>query len=338
MNDPGLELIGVDGGGTSTRGLRATPAGQVRAIARGGPSNPTSTSLEETGRTLRTVFRALATDAPPGRVSVCLGLAGVGLSGQREPVRTLAGEILASEGYTPVRVVVITDAEAALEAATEGTAGSILIAGTGSVALGRNDRGESCRVGGWGLTLGDEGSGAWLGRELLHTASREADGREREEGLADRVVRALGLPDVQALVPLVYGPPALRAVDFAGYARLVLDWAAEGEPAARALVERATAELALHVRTLWNRLDLPATAPLGLTGGVLATGSPLGAAVTARVQRDLGVTATPLGRPPAVGALFAAAREAMGAGALRPLAESPHIRDVSFEPPVSYRS
>lgn len=335
MSEPSLDLIGVDGGGTSTRGLRATPEGRLVAASRAGPSNPTSTSMEETGQSLRAVFRALAASETPGRVAVCLGLAGVGFSGKREPVESLARTILAGEGFAAVRVTVITDAEAALEAATEGAEGSVLIAGTGSVALGRNRQGDSERVGGWGLTLGDEGSGAWIGRELLRSAARESDGRERASGLSDRVAKALGLANVQALVPLVYGPPPLRAVDFAGFARLALDWAAEGDPTAQDLIDRAAQELSLHVRTLWRRLSLPPEAPLGLSGGILAPASPVAAAVTREIDRCLGVTATPLTLPPAVGALFAAARETHGPGAVRPLAKSPRIRSVSFPPPGS---
>lgn len=330
MTASNLHLIGVDGGGTSTRAVRATLNGHVLARATAGPSNPTSTSLEETAQSLRDVFRSLMESVPPGPVSVCLGLAGVGFSGKDVPVETLTRDMLTQDGWQPVGVSVITDAEAALEAATEGSAGSILIAGTGSVALGRSRQGQSRRVGGWGFMLGDEGSGAWLGRELLRSVAREADGREPDTGLGREVLLALGLSQARDLVTLVYGPPALRAVDFARYAKMALELAHDGHAGAYALVERAAAELCTHVATLWHELSLTPQEPLGLTGGVLHATSPLSDAVGRQVFRDLGVTARPVTLLPVVGALFAAARNVEGTKALRQLAESPEIRAVHF--------
>lgn len=330
MTDQPLTLVGVDGGGTSTRAVRVSLEGHVVALARGGPSNPTSTSLEETVESLRTVFRALAENLEPGPVAVCLGLAGVGFSGRREPVKALTKTLLKEDGWVPLHVRVVTDAEAALEAATEGGPGSVLIAGTGSVALGRNSRGETARAGGWGLTLGDEGSGAWLGRELFRQIAREHDGREPDTGLGPAVIRALGLSDAQALVPLVYGPPALRAIDFAGYAGVVLDLAQSGAPGAIALVERAASELVLAAEALWTTLSLPREAPLGLTGGILGGESPVAKAVSRLLGVRLGVLPHHLTLPPAVGAVLAAAREATNEGTLHLLAESPDVRAVTF--------
>lgn len=67
-------------------------------------------------------------------------------------------------------VTVISDVELGLWAAL-GRAGApmgvYLVAGTGSIALGRDDRGRLARAGGLGPRTGDEGSGFWLGREFL---------------------------------------------------------------------------------------------------------------------------------------------------------------------------
>jgi len=324
------DCIGVDGGGTRTRGVRVAADGSRVAVAQAGASNPTLAGLEPTRASLAAIFEALARSAPPGPVTVCLGLAGVGFSDRGREVEHLARDLLTAAGYAPRHVHVVTDAEIALEAATEGRDGAILIAGTGSVALGRREGHPSVRVGGWGLTLGDEGSGAWLGRELLRRATREHDGRDPDTGLVGWVTRALGLRDAASLVPLVYGPPPLRPADFAEHAQLVFALAEEQHPVATALVAEAARELALHVTALWRRLSLPETAPLALTGGLFSDGSPLWKALRSRLSAELAVTPTPLRLAPAVGAVLAAARAALPPEALPALTQSSALRSVRF--------
>src|SRR6266536_3773033 len=70
------------------------------------------------------------------------------------------------------RVRVISDVEAAYFAALDGRAGILLLAGTGSMALGRDPAGRSARSGGLGPLLGDEGSAFWIGREWLRATMR----------------------------------------------------------------------------------------------------------------------------------------------------------------------
>src|SRR5208283_1810822 len=56
-----------------------------------------------------------------------------------------------------------TDLELTLEATGEGPA-IVLIAGTGSAAVGRDAQGQIARIGGHGPLLGDEGSSFDVGR------------------------------------------------------------------------------------------------------------------------------------------------------------------------------
>ena len=98
-------------------------------------------------------------------------------------------EIMKRIGYK-ARVLVVNDALVALEAGAPGRPGVVLIAGTGSIAYGRNAQNQSARAGGWGYMLGDEGSGYWIGRAALRAVLREAD-RARTRDAADRPAAAL---------------------------------------------------------------------------------------------------------------------------------------------------
>src|ERR1700733_7704143 len=89
--------------------------------------------------------------------------------------------------------------------------GIVVIAGTGSIAYGRNAGGEAARAGGWGHMIGDEGSGYWIGREALAAVMRGADGRGPETGLTAEILAHFDVEDVSRLPRIVYDRDVPRA-------------------------------------------------------------------------------------------------------------------------------
>jgi glucosamine kinase len=143
------------------------------------------------------------------------------------------------------RVVVISDVEAAHLAALGGAAGVLLLAGTGSIALGRDRRGRWRREGGLGPLLGDDGSAFWIGREWL-----------RGSTAAPGVIRALWrAPDAVARI--------------AALAPTVLRRARRGDRRARRIERGAQRALADLVATTARRLALRVPVPVSWAGGLL---------------------------------------------------------------------
>jgi N-acetylglucosamine kinase-like BadF-type ATPase len=99
----------------------------------------------------------------------CFGLAGAGHDKIRTWAQSTVGEILQGE------IHIVGDMVTAYEAAFNGGAGAVVIAGTGSIAFARNARGETARAGGWGFAISDEGSGDWIGRKAISAALRARD-------------------------------------------------------------------------------------------------------------------------------------------------------------------
>ena len=64
------------------------------------------------------------------------------------------------------------------------SSGINLVAGTGSIAYGRNDAGEEARAGGWDERFSDEGSCYWLGMKSLELFQKKAmeGGKRRSFG------------------------------------------------------------------------------------------------------------------------------------------------------------
>jgi glucosamine kinase len=159
---------------------------------------------------------------------------------RRAAVRRLAG--LAR------RVRAISDVEAAHAGALGGAPGILLLAGTGSVALGRDARGRWARAGGLGPLLDDAGSAFAIGRDWLAA--------EAAHGMAARA-RSLAL-----------GPEPVARI--AALAPAVLARARRGDPRARRVVAGAQAALAALVLDLARRLALPRPVPASWAGGLLA--------------------------------------------------------------------
>jgi len=243
-------VLGFDGGGTKTECVLMDEAGLVRASGRSGPSNPMRVGFGgalaavcEAGRTALQNAKLTSGDI----TAMCAGLAG---TAQPESQRKM--KKLLSEEYPGKIVQVCTDLDLTLEATGSGLA-IVLIAGTGSAAVGRDRSGQIVRVGGHGPLLGDEGSAYDVGRRASIAALREADRGRPDSPLATKILRELRVSDWEDFHLRVYSVPDEV---FPRIFPVVTAAADEGSSAARALLQDAAAELALLVADLTERLQL----------------------------------------------------------------------------------
>ncbi len=149
-------FLGVDGGQSSTYALIGDASGRVLGSGRGGPSNHVGASegrAKFTGA-IQSCLAAACVNAGLDAATIRFASACLGFSGGPADKEAILKEILPSE-----RTLVTHDALIALSGATAGEPGLITIAGTGSIAFGRNASGKTARAGGWGYAFGDEGGG-----------------------------------------------------------------------------------------------------------------------------------------------------------------------------------
>ena len=269
---PTIVVVGVDGGGTKTRVLVADESGKPLADVSGPASAVKPGAAEQSAAVIaQTMAVALETAGLSGVLPqvVCVGVAGVGRENERQALwQALAASEIAEE------VLVHADATVALDDAFGDGPGVLLIAGTGSVAFGRGPTGTAARCGGWGPVIGDEGSGAWIGRRALSVVTAAADGREPETALTGAILTAAQVNDVQQLI--AWAATATPAT-LATLAPAVMSEADAGDLRANALLSLAVEELMLHIRALARQLfgDERAALPVALTGGLLRRGQPL---------------------------------------------------------------
>jgi glucosamine kinase len=262
-------FIGIDGGGTRTVAALTDAGGQLLAEAEG-PSGRINILEPAAGaQVLAELTRSVLQAGGAGgqATSLCCALSGAGRPAARTPLE----QALRAHNVAQT-VLVVPDAEAALQDAFGTGPGLLVICGTGSIAWGRSEAGDLARCGGWGWLLGDEGSGYAIGIAAVRAALRSRDGRAAETPLFGLVLEHAGVTDPDALIR--WGAAATRA-DIAALAPAVIE-AAALDPTAAGIVETATRELAEHVAALHARLGPWAgPVPIAFTGGLIALGRPL---------------------------------------------------------------
>ncbi len=267
-------IAGIDGGGTKTRCLIEDTKGALLGEGRGGPSNPVSAGLEETRCSLEEAFFHACNRARIPPEAKCLALV-AGLAGGSTPlVQREVGRIL-REITGASRVQVTTDLHIALEGGLPPGPGIIVIAGTGSSALGRDGAGNLARAGGHGPYLGDEGGGYWIVKSAVARLLRERD-RTGTPSPLELALEKGKPPDLSWPRFFAQVPPS----EIAALAPLVLERAQAGDPWAEEILDEAGHQLAGLARTVAARL-FGAAPPAGLSV------APLGSVLQrfARVRR-----------------------------------------------------
>ncbi|MEU0245568.1 BadF/BadG/BcrA/BcrD ATPase family protein [Streptomyces sp. NPDC006235] len=292
MQDSTPYVVGIDVGGTKTH-LRALAGGErvvdrVCSSAGWRPHDPGSAA----GRLAALVRDALPADARPSAVAVGGHACETAL--QCEAIRTALQERLG------VPVLVVGDAELLVPAAGLDK-GVGLVAGTGSVAVGRLPDGGPVQVGGWGAVLGDEGGAAGLVREAARAVWAAHDRGEEPDALATGLVAAFGVAEVPAL-----GAALEAATDISGewgrHSPAVFAAAEAGSPLARAVIADGGRALAALVVRLAAR-GVPVDDVVVAGGTVLAQPALYEAFTSALAESLPAARPQPLRVPPVEGAV-----------------------------------
>ena len=282
-------FLGLDIGGSSSR-ARLSDGGRVVAEAEGPGANVAALTPEVAQRRLTALLAELGPVRP---VACCAGAAGAEVPEARLRLENLLAGLLPG-----CRITVVHDARLVLAAAGL-ESGIALIAGTGSVAFGRNRKGRESRAGGWGWLIGDDGSGSWLTREAAREVLRRSDAGELPGRLGDALLTAAGVLDAGELLGRLH--TFREPGRWAALAHVVFD-TASADAGAEALVGRAADGLAGLVERVRKAISLKG--PVVLAGGLILNNERLETAV----RRRLGRAVVRLDDPPVAGAVRIAER------------------------------
>lgn len=307
-----MHVLGIDAGGTKTVCLLADASGRIVADARGGGANLQAAGELEVEKVLHQVMDDAIGDRDIRPAAICLGIAGVDREDDEAVVRAIMRRI-----GLKARTLIVNDALIALVAGAGEGPGVVVVAGTGSIAYGRDARGRAARAGGWGYLLGDEGGGFWIGRAALAAVVRDFDGRGPQTLLTALTLAEMRIDSPRQLIHEVYAS-GLQRLAITRIAPVVQHAADRGDAVAAEIIDRAAAELAAGATSVIRRLDMRGDAfPMILGGGVFRGLPSLVQLVGARLRevaprsdvRQLAVE-------PAVGAVTLALAAARGPVAL----------------------
>lgn len=259
-------VVGVDGGGSTTRAVAFTINGELVAREDGPGASPHFHGLDASVAIVDAAVRSVLGPSPAAQVNLYLSA----LDLESEFVAYRAA--IAALPWAGPSTVVENDLWALLRSGTEAEDAVAVVCGTGINALGVRSDGTTARFAALGPISGDWGGGSGLGEEALWHAARAEDGRGPETALRQAVLDGMGVSTVSELTQQLHLGQRTTA-GLSVLAPAVFAAARAGDAAATAIVDRQAAEVVAFARASLTRLDLlDRPVPVVLGGGVIRAG------------------------------------------------------------------
>lgn len=263
-------FLGLDGGGSKTEALVVDENMQILGEGRAGPANHLRVGIDEATREVKRAIVESTSEAGIQLGQIEFGYCGIAGSDHPKHRATMVEAV--RRFFPHGRFTVDSDTRIALTGAVGFGMGVVVISGTGSVAFGRNGSEVEARAGGWGPTLGDEGSAYSIARRGLVAVARALDGRGPATLMSDILCTHYGVCDPAELSYFVYAPTT-HADDIALYVRLVVEASKQGDEIAQQIIIEEAAELANTVIAVVRKLKMfELEFPLAYVGGAFKAG------------------------------------------------------------------
>jgi N-acetylglucosamine kinase-like BadF-type ATPase len=261
-------VIGIDGGGSKTRGRLVYGEQQVQRVI--GSTRVGVVGFTEACERVVQLLVDLTNDAGIDKSeidAVVVGVAGIWLEEERQRFAHLLRIIARDSGFNLHDLIATSDAEIALRGAFGSDAGIMLIAGTGTITLGKNKQGDLIRSGGWGIEIDDEGSGAWIGKKGLSACVKAIDGRGVQTSLLDKL--ADRYPQISLKFPRTIVSAFMDKVfEYHHLTQMVLEEAENGDSVCLEIVKEAADRL--HENIMAVAKNIPGIPlPVSFLGGLL---------------------------------------------------------------------
>lgn len=262
-------VIGIDGGGAKTAAALADLQGKILARIKTGPSNINKADLKTAIDNVIKALNQMTHKYPPDKiVYIYIALAG-GLERDKKKTTEIKKHLVNSPELSWLSskdLLIEGDHKAAFFSGTEQEDGVLVIAGTGSIAIGWN-RGEEKITGGWDYLVGDNGSGFWLGQKALQAIASSYDGLIPKTLFHQLILKKLNIKTEADLLRKVYQPQAVKII--ASLASVINTAAEKGDKSAKKILIQAANELALRANLTIHKLNFTHKKfPLVLVGGV----------------------------------------------------------------------
>ena len=247
-------IIAFDCGATKTECALADIDGNILYTSTGSAGNYLVTGTDEASRTILSLLNDCIKkiNVEYSEIeNIIIGAAGAGRKEDADKLERSLRQVFSKDGINIKSIKVIGDTEIALKGAFPNEAGCILIAGTGSIIYGKDERGNIYRAGGFGRLLGDEGSGFSIGRKGLQAAAKYFDGRGDETLIVRLIQEKYSINSADELITQVYK----ENLDIASIAEVVINAAENEDQIGYNILLEESEELIHHVNTMMEKMD-----------------------------------------------------------------------------------
>lgn len=303
--------IGIDGGGTYTKVVAVDESGIVVCDATGDTINFNAVPFAQAQHNLQRALAQIALRVPFKQVdSIFIGCSALDGEADDETTRKLLGEY----AYLPSKMS--SDLYIALLGHTLDKSGVLIVSGTGSMAIARDDTGRILTCGGWGYGIGDEGSAYDIAVKGISAAIRYYDGLDQPTQLYDGLLEFYHLSHIKELIPCIY-QPQLNRQKIAGFAVVVSRCAQSGDLVAQGILCDAALVLSKMACTLLARTSISTN--IAVYGGVFQNCLYVRQKFVEQLEKyDANIEVVAPELPPEIGAVIAAMME-------KRVTISPHI-------------
>ena len=286
--------IGVDGGGTKTAVCAAAADASFIFTEQTGSASWREYGIEHVIKKIGDVIKILPISNDWSTAGIVMGLPCFGESenGDRELEKAVHC------AFPGVPVYLTNDVEVGWAGSLGLRPGVNVVAGTGSIAFGRNESGETTRCGGWSEFFGDEGSCYWIGRKVLQLFSKQADGRLPKDELYDMIYTKWGLKNDFDAIDLIHNEYMENRDKVAALQVIAKEAAFAGSNSTKALYKEAAGELCSLVAAICNKLKFDRHPfPVSYSGGLFKAGDLILPHFFAGVKAEGGKPVMPMYEP-----------------------------------------
>lgn len=293
-------IIGIDLGGTKTECIIADAEGNIlsEAITSGG--NPLIVGVGKSAENIRATVNKCNKNIQINYDEVTMAVIGSAGIGRKEDADKLLNELEKISNIKNIKIT--TDARIALEGAFPDQPGCILIAGTGSIIYGKDEKGKILRVGGFGSIIGDQGGGYSIGRKGLTAVSKEFDGRGKKTLITKILEHKFKIKNSDELITIVYN----KNFPVSDAAPLVIKAAEQNDEAAIKILNDESGELIEHIAAIREKLKVEKL-KLAFWGSLISGNNYYSNLLRERIKNELiHVELTEPKNSPAIGAILLA--------------------------------
>lgn len=243
--------IGIDGGGTKTAFVIGNETEILYQMEKSGCSY-LEIGKEAVVDLIVSGVKELLEKCPDAKCDACC--IGMPCYGENRQMDEWLNDTL-KQALSPIEVQLVNDAVVGWAGSLECREGIHVVAGTGSLAIGKGKEDTFARAGGWNEFFGDEGSCYWIGKEAMTLFSKQADGRIQKGALYNLVKEKYQLQDDFEFIDVVLNELAPYRDQVAGFQKIALQAANEHDESVIALYERAVDELVQMVYSVKQQLN-----------------------------------------------------------------------------------